>query len=90
MLVLGRQVDEVVEIGGGFKVGGVDVTVVSINGDKVRLGFEAPEDVTVHRFEVAQAIREANRAAAAPVPLVDSHVRVPGMAVVVGKVNARP
>jgi carbon storage regulator len=34
----------------------VEVTVVDIRGDKVRIGVEAPRDVTVHREEVQRAI----------------------------------
>lgn len=51
MLVLSRKVDEVVVIGGNIRV-----MIVEIRGDKVRLGIEAPRDVTVHRLEVAEAI----------------------------------
>ena len=35
------------------------VTVVEIRGDKIRLGIEAPRDVTVHRREVYDAIKRA-------------------------------
>ena len=35
----------------------VVVTVVEIRGDKVRLGIDAPKDVTVHRREVYEAIQ---------------------------------
>jgi carbon storage regulator len=34
----------------------VVVTVVEVRGDKVRIGIEAPRDVTVHRQEVLEAI----------------------------------
>jgi carbon storage regulator len=46
MLVLSRERDEAV------MVGDIKVTVVSIRGDKVRLGFEAPKKVPIHRYEV--------------------------------------
>lgn len=51
MLVLKRKRGEQVDIGGG-----IVVTVVEIRGDKVRLGFDAPKDVSVHRREVSEAI----------------------------------
>lgn len=52
MLVLSRKKDEIVVIGDD-----VTVRVLEIRGDKVRLGFEAPDDVPVHRLEVWEAIR---------------------------------
>ena len=33
------------------------VMVVSVHGEKVQLGIEAPREIPVHRFEVAQAIK---------------------------------
>jgi carbon storage regulator len=59
MLVLSRQRDETIMIGDD-----IEVTVVDIRGDKVRLGINAPKEVTVHRKEVYDAIRRENRAAA--------------------------
>lgn len=59
MLVLSRQRDETIMIGDD-----VEVTVVDIRGDKVRLGITAPREVSVHRKEVYEAIRRENRAAA--------------------------
>ena len=47
MLVLSRKRDEVVVIGGVIRV-----MVVEIQGDVVRLGFAAPDSVTIHRQEV--------------------------------------
>ena len=42
----------------------IEVTVVDIRGDKVRLGITAPKEISVHRKEVYDAIRRENRAAA--------------------------
>ena len=46
----------------------IQVTVVDIRGDKVRLGIQAPKDVAVHRKEVFEAIRRENRSAAGMKP----------------------
>ncbi len=59
MLVLSRQRDETIMIGDE-----VEVTVVDIRGDKVRLGITAPRQIQVHRKEVYEAIKRENRAAA--------------------------
>lgn len=54
MLVMSRKRDESIIIGDN-----IVVTVVEIRGDKVRLGVEAPVDVSVHRQEVYDAIKTA-------------------------------
>jgi carbon storage regulator len=59
MLVLSRQRDESIIIGDN-----VVVTVVDVRGDKVRLGIDAPIEISVHRREVYEAIQRENRAAA--------------------------
>ncbi len=59
MLVLARQRDQTIVIGDD-----VQITIVDIRGDKVRLGISAPRDVSVHRKEVYDSIRKANREAA--------------------------
>ncbi|HYE18906.1 MAG TPA: carbon storage regulator CsrA [Tepidisphaeraceae bacterium] len=59
MLVLSRQKDETIIIGDN-----IEITVVDIRGDKVRLGVSAPKEITVHRKEVYEAIRRENREAA--------------------------
>ncbi len=59
MLVLSRQKDETIMIGDD-----VEITVVDIRGDKVRLGIKAPAHIPVHRKEVYEAIQQENRAAA--------------------------
>lgn len=60
MLVLSRQRDETIMIGDE-----VEITVVDIRGDKVRLGITAPSRIAVHRKEVYDAIKAENRQAAA-------------------------
>jgi carbon storage regulator len=55
MLVLSRQRDESIIIGDN-----IVITVVDIRGDKVRLGIEAPKEVSVHRQEVYEAIQREN------------------------------
>jgi carbon storage regulator len=42
----------------------VQVTIVDIRGDKVRLGIVAPSEIPVHRKEVYDAIQRENRKAA--------------------------
>lgn len=53
MLVLSRKTNESVVIDDK-----IVVTVIEIRGDKVRLGFEAPKDVPIHRQEVVAAIQK--------------------------------
>jgi carbon storage regulator len=63
MLVLSRQRDQTIMIGDD-----IEITVVDIRGDKVRLGINAPAEVTVHRKEVYDAIKRENREAASVKP----------------------
>jgi carbon storage regulator len=53
MLVLSRRIGETVVIEGGIRL-----TVVSISGNKVRLGITAPEGVRVDRLEVHNRLSE--------------------------------
>ena len=59
MLVLSRQRDETIMIGDE-----IEITIVDIRGDKVRLGISAPTRIAVHRKEVYEAIRRENEQAA--------------------------
>lgn len=52
MLVLSRHKNETIHFGHDL----IQVVVVDIRGDKVRLGIEAPISIPVHRSEVVQAI----------------------------------
>ncbi|MFO0783535.1 MAG: carbon storage regulator CsrA [Phycisphaerales bacterium] len=59
MLVLSRHRDDAIMIGDD-----VEIVVVDIRGDKVRLGVNAPPRVAVHRKEVYESIRQENAQAA--------------------------
>ncbi len=61
MLVLSRQRDETIMIGDD-----IEITVVDIRGDKVRLGINAPPHVPVHRKEVYEAIKREKQAGQPP------------------------
>jgi carbon storage regulator len=49
MLILTRRPGEVIKIGEG-----IEVTVIQVNGNQVRIGVKAPRDVIVDREEIAQ------------------------------------
>ena len=51
MLVLSREANQEIMIGDNIRI-----MVVSIRGDKVRLGITAPRDVPVHRHEIYEAL----------------------------------
>jgi carbon storage regulator len=58
MLVLSRTRDETIMIGDD-----IEITVVDVRGDKVRIGINAPIHIAVHRKEVYDAIQRENRLA---------------------------
>ena len=60
MLVLTRRLNESIRIGDD-----VEVTVIEVRGDQVRLGIAAPRGITVHRKEICLQISDENRAAEA-------------------------
>jgi carbon storage regulator len=59
MLILSRRPGESLTIGDN-----IVVTVVSINGNQIRLGIEAPREVRILRDEIYKALRAENQAAA--------------------------
>lgn len=59
MLVLTRRLNQSIKIGDD-----VEITVIEVRGDQVRLGVSAPRDVSVHRKEVYLQIQQENQAAA--------------------------
>ncbi|WCL50061.1 carbon storage regulator CsrA [Leptospira sp. GIMC2001] len=59
MLVLARRINQSIMIGDE-----VEIFVVDIKGDQVKIGIKAPKNVSVHRTEVYQEIQDENRKAA--------------------------
>ena len=59
MLVFTRRRNQTIMIGDG-----IEVRVLRVGRDGVRLGIVAPPEITVHRQEVYNQIRDANRSAA--------------------------
>jgi len=67
MLVLSRRANESVMVGGNDRCERtLKVTVLEIDGGKVRLGFEVDADVPVHRFEVWERIHAGPRRVSLP------------------------
>ena len=60
MLVVTRKVDEAIVIGDG-----VEIRILRVGRDGVRIGVSAPAHVPVHREEIYNLIRDANARAAA-------------------------
>lgn len=59
MLVLTRRLNQSIKIGDD-----IEITVIEVRGDQVRLGVAAPKNVSVHRKEVYLQIQQENRASA--------------------------
>ena len=58
MLVLARRINESIMIGDD-----IEIVVIDIKGDQVKLGVKAPKKVTVHRKEIYDEIRKENLSA---------------------------
>lgn len=61
MLVLSRKPNESIIIGDN-----VEIKVVEVRGEQVKLGITAPRDIPVHRKEIYESIHSQNKNAANP------------------------
>lgn len=59
MLVLSRKIDDKIMVGDD-----IEITVISVSGDNVRLGIKAPQQVKILRSEVYEEILKQNKEAA--------------------------
>lgn len=57
MLILSRRIDESIQIGDE-----ITVTVLGIKGHQVRIGVNAPDDVSIHREEIHERIQAGEEA----------------------------
>lgn len=60
MLVLSRKISEAIQIGAD-----IEVKVIAVEGDQVKLGIDAPKHIDIHRKEIYLTIQEENNCAAA-------------------------
>ena len=61
MLILQRRIGQSIKIGDS-----IEVVVLEVSGEHVRLGIDAPRDIRVLRHELLEALTAENRAASAP------------------------
>jgi carbon storage regulator len=59
MLVLTRKLQEAIKVGND-----IEITVLAVEGEQVKLGISAPKNVEIHRKEVFLSIQEENNIAA--------------------------
>jgi len=59
MLALTRKKDESIIIGDN-----IEIKILEISGDRVRIGIEAPREISIHRQEIYLQIQEENKMAA--------------------------
>lgn len=56
MLVLSRKISEAIQIGAD-----IEVKVIAVEGDQVKLGIDAPKHIDIHRKEIYLTIQEENK-----------------------------
>jgi carbon storage regulator len=62
MLVLTRKLKESIKIGDD-----IEITVLSVSGDQVKIGINAPKSVEIHRMEIFNEIQKENETASGTV-----------------------
>ena len=61
MLILTRKIHEAVRIGDD-----IEVSIIGVKGNQVRLGIKAPTDVAVHREEIYERIQQDGKSTESP------------------------
>jgi carbon storage regulator len=69
MLVLSRKINEKIIIGDN-----IELTIVAVAGDTVRIGIQAPKDIKILRSEVLEDIQKQNLEAASEAKLADKEI----------------
>lgn len=59
MLVLTRKINESIQIGDD-----IEITILEMKGDQIKLGITAPKSIEIHRKEIYLAIQNENNQAA--------------------------
>ncbi|PWA12624.1 carbon storage regulator [Pueribacillus theae] len=59
MLVLTRKLNESIKIGDD-----IEITILSISSDQIKIGIHAPKDIDIYRKEIYLSIQEENKKAA--------------------------
>jgi len=59
MLALTRKIGESIVIADN-----IEITVIAITGDQIKLGINAPKNISIHRKEIYLQIQEENKASA--------------------------
>ncbi len=66
MLALSRKVNESIIVGAD-----VEITILEVKGDQVKIGINAPKSVPIYRKEIYLQIKESNQEAAQSQPTED-------------------
>ena len=66
MLVLSRRKGQSIVIGDN-----IEINVIDVQGDIIKIGIDAPRSISVHRKEVYNEIQAANREATQHLPTVE-------------------
>ncbi|ACT04366.1 MULTISPECIES: carbon storage regulator CsrA [Paenibacillus] len=71
MLVLSRKTDESIMIGGN-----IEIVVLGVEGETVKLGIRAPKDIEIFRKELYMNIQASNREAASSLLAINDVVQL--------------